>query len=95
MLILIEKDAVTRIPKEVTPDQAEAFATDFPVHVVGEDGSTVSFAEWKALQEVKAPEEDKTEAEDKPEAPEVPTEAVQKVPPVVGAEAQATTEATE
>jgi hypothetical protein len=89
MLILIEKDAATRIPKEVTPDQAEAFATEFPVHVVNEDGSTVSFAEWKALQEVKAPEEDKQEA------PEVPAEAAEELPAVVGAEAQATTAATE
>lgn len=82
MLILIEKDAATRIPKEVTPDQAEAFATDFAVHVVNEDGSTISFAEWKALQEVKAPEA--------PEALEVPAEVAPEVPAVVVAEAQAT-----
>lgn len=51
MLILIEKDTATRVPKECTPEQAEAFAADFPVHVVGDDGVTTTFAEWKAVQD--------------------------------------------
>lgn len=51
MLILIEKDTATRVPKECTPEQAEAFSEDFVVHVVGDDGVTTTFAEWKAAQE--------------------------------------------
>lgn len=51
MLILIEKDSATRVPKECTPEQAAGFAAEFPVHVVGDDGTTVPYAEWKAAQE--------------------------------------------
>lgn len=50
MLILIEKDSSTRVPKECTPEQAQAFSADFPVHVVGDDGVTTPYAEWKESQ---------------------------------------------
>jgi hypothetical protein len=50
MLILIEKDSSTRIPKDVTLEQAESFAAEFAVHVVNEDGSTTPFSDWKAGQ---------------------------------------------
>ncbi|MBF8177244.1 C-type lectin-like domain-containing protein [Herminiimonas contaminans] len=50
MLILIEKDSATRIPKEVEPAEAEALAASFPVLVVNEDGSNTPFADWKAGQ---------------------------------------------
>lgn len=49
MLILIEKDSATRIPKECNPEQAEAFTNDFVVYVVNEDGSNTEFREWKNL----------------------------------------------
>lgn len=52
MLILIEKDSATRIPKEVTPEQAEAFSRDFNVLVVNDDGNNMPFDDWKAAQPV-------------------------------------------
>lgn len=52
MLILIEKDSATKIPKEVTPEQAADFAKDFTVEVVGEDGATMPYAEWLNSAEV-------------------------------------------
>ena len=50
MLILIEKDPATKIPREVSgPDEAASFAAQgFVVHVVAEDGSTSLFAEQAA-----------------------------------------------
>lgn len=50
MLILIEKDSATRVPKEVNAAEAEALAANFPVLVVNDDGSNISFADWKAGQ---------------------------------------------
>jgi hypothetical protein len=51
MLILIEKDGATRIPKDVKDaTEAEGYAADFPVFVVNDDGSSTPFADWKAVQ---------------------------------------------
>jgi len=49
MLILIEKDSATRIPKEVSADEAASFAAEFPVYVVNEDGSNTAWADREAL----------------------------------------------
>lgn len=51
MLILIEKDSATRVPKEATEEQAAEFATQFPVFVVNDDASTTPFADWKAANQ--------------------------------------------
>jgi len=49
MLILIEKDSATRIPKEVSAAEAASFAAEFPVYVVNEDGSNTAWADREAL----------------------------------------------
>lgn len=78
MLILIEKDSATRVPKECTLEEAQALATQFPIHVVNEDGSTTTLADHLAAQEpltgeAVVVEPDATEpAVEKPEGVEVP-----------------------
>jgi len=62
MLVLIEKDSATRVPKECTLEQAEVFAGEFPVHVVNDDASTTPFADWKAELHAAAEEEREAEA---------------------------------
>lgn len=48
MLILIEKDSATRIPKDVSEEEAAVFAEQFPVFVVNDDASTTPYSEWLA-----------------------------------------------
>jgi hypothetical protein len=50
MLILIEKDTATRVPKDCTPEQAQEYSNSFPVHVVNSDSSTTPWAEWVIAQ---------------------------------------------
>lgn len=51
MLFLIEKDSATRVPRDCSLEEAQEVATQFPVHVVKEDGSTQSLADYMAAQE--------------------------------------------
>lgn len=63
MLILIEKDPCTRIPKEVTPEEAASLAGQFTVLVVTDEGGSIAYADWLANQapvEVIALSEDTT-----------------------------------
>jgi hypothetical protein len=46
VLILIEKDSATRVPKDCSLEDAQALATQFPIHVVNEDGSTTPLADY-------------------------------------------------
>lgn len=57
MLILIEKEPASRVPKEVTEAEADDFASKFTVFVINEDGSNTEYSAWKAAQEVPAVEE--------------------------------------
>jgi len=59
MQIIIEKDKATHIPKECTREEAAAFATQFPVTVVTEDGNVpwAEFAEANPVDEEDAPNE--------------------------------------
>ena len=59
MLILIEKDAQNRVPRECTQEQAIEFAESFPVFVVADDGETLPLAQWLAAQAPAAPADPK------------------------------------
>jgi hypothetical protein len=66
MLILIEKDSATRIPREVRDlEEAQGVAVQgFTVHVQQPDGSTLPLSDALAAQEAQA------EAEDDPQQPQ-------------------------
>ena len=51
MLILIEKDSATRVPREVTENEAAKLAVEFTVFVVTEDGSNVPYAEFVGMDD--------------------------------------------
>lgn len=64
MHILIQKDAATRVPKECTEEEAAAFANEFDVFVVGEDGGVSPYQAPAAevVEEVPAAKPAKTKA---------------------------------
>lgn len=70
MQILIHKDSATKVPKEVTEEQAADYAKQFTVEVVNEDG-TVTPYQPQDVPGYEAPATPKAEAAGEP-APVAP-----------------------